>query len=266
MKRRVFLSALMTGAAGALAPRVQAQERRAVRPVPRVRRRTQILVKGGTVLSLDPKVGDFDVADVLIDGATIAAVGPNLPARADAEVLDASHAFLYLYFSQYGKPGASQGVAIARMPWADRDTPVGAFSVLQHGAWIPPRQVDADVPRWEYPAGTPLVAAGNPWHDADFAVDAFWGASIHWNTYLERYVMLLNRAKNEHFDNEGIYVSFSAALDDAAAWSAPRKLMNGGDWYPQVAGLEPGGTDRQAGQRARFFLVGRSSRYIEFSR
>src|SRR5690349_16757151 len=94
MKRRVFLSALMTGAAGALAPRVQTQERRAVRPVPRVRRGTQILVKGGTVLSLDPKVGDFDVADVLIDGATIAAVGPNLSARADAAIVDASHAIV----------------------------------------------------------------------------------------------------------------------------------------------------------------------------
>jgi len=181
-------------------------------------------------------------------------------------VLDAGHAFLYLYFSQYGRPAASQGVAVARMPWADRDNPVGAFAVLQRGAWIPPRQVDAEAPRLEYPAGTPLVDVGHPWHDADPAVDAFWGASIHWNTYLERYVMLLNRAKNENFDNEGIYISFSSALDDAAAWSAPRKLMNGGGWYPQVVGLEPRGTDRQAGQRARFFLTGKSSRYIEFTR
>ena len=42
--------------------------RRAVRPVPRVVPGRQILLKGGTVLSLDPKVGDFDTADVLIDG------------------------------------------------------------------------------------------------------------------------------------------------------------------------------------------------------
>ena len=94
MKRRVFLSALAAGAAGALTPAIHAQERRAVRPVPRVRRGTQILVKGGTVLSLDQKVGDFDVADVLIDGATIAAVGPNLAARADAYVVDASRAIV----------------------------------------------------------------------------------------------------------------------------------------------------------------------------
>jgi hypothetical protein len=104
------------------------------------------------------------------------------------------------------------------------------------------------------------------WHDADAAVDAFWGPSIHWNTYLERYVMLLNRARDENYNNEGIYVSYARRLDDPRAWSAPRKIMNGGGWYPQVAGLEAGGTDKQAGQRARFFLTGRSEHYIEFSR
>lgn len=56
-------------------------------------RRRQVLLKGGTVLSLDPRVGDFDTADVLIDGATIAAVGPNLSAGG-AQVVDASHAIV----------------------------------------------------------------------------------------------------------------------------------------------------------------------------
>lgn len=48
----------------------------------------RILLRGGTVLSMDPGVGDFDMADVLIDGSTIEAVGPNLDAS--AEVVDAS--------------------------------------------------------------------------------------------------------------------------------------------------------------------------------
>jgi cytosine/adenosine deaminase-related metal-dependent hydrolase len=47
------------------------------------------LIRGGTVLSLDPNVGDFTTADVLVDGDEIADVGPNL-AVADAEVIDAS--------------------------------------------------------------------------------------------------------------------------------------------------------------------------------
>ncbi|HEX9864835.1 MAG TPA: amidohydrolase family protein [Acidimicrobiia bacterium] len=47
------------------------------------------LFRGGIVLSLDPVVGDFANADVLIDGDRIAAVGPNLAVNG-AEVIDAS--------------------------------------------------------------------------------------------------------------------------------------------------------------------------------
>ena len=47
------------------------------------------LITGGTVLSLDPNVGDFESADVLIEGDRIVAVGPNL-SNGNAEVIDAS--------------------------------------------------------------------------------------------------------------------------------------------------------------------------------
>jgi hypothetical protein len=36
--------------------------------------------------------------------------------------------------------------------------------------------------------------------------------------------MLLNRAADENFDQEGIYVSMSTALDDPATWSVPTKI------------------------------------------
>ena len=52
-------------------------------------RKRRILLRGGVVLSLDPKVGDFEKADVLIDGKLIAQVAPTVPA-ADAEVVDCS--------------------------------------------------------------------------------------------------------------------------------------------------------------------------------
>jgi 5-methylthioadenosine/S-adenosylhomocysteine deaminase len=42
----------------------------------------RVLIKNGVVLTMDPKLGDFDRADVLIEGAKIAAVGPNLTATA----------------------------------------------------------------------------------------------------------------------------------------------------------------------------------------
>jgi 5-methylthioadenosine/S-adenosylhomocysteine deaminase len=49
----------------------------------------RILLKGGVVLSLDPQVGDFEQADVLIEGSKIVEVQPNL--RASAAVIDASN-------------------------------------------------------------------------------------------------------------------------------------------------------------------------------
>jgi 5-methylthioadenosine/S-adenosylhomocysteine deaminase len=49
----------------------------------------RVLLKGGCVLSLDPKIGDFDTADVLIEGSRIAAVAPNLTAT--ATIIDASN-------------------------------------------------------------------------------------------------------------------------------------------------------------------------------
>ena len=47
------------------------------------------LIKGGTVLTLDPGIGDFDVGDVMVEGDKILAVGPGL-ANGEIEVIDAS--------------------------------------------------------------------------------------------------------------------------------------------------------------------------------
>jgi 5-methylthioadenosine/S-adenosylhomocysteine deaminase len=49
----------------------------------------RILIRGGHVLSMDPDVGDFAEADVLIAGRTIEEIGPNLEAG-DAEIIDAA--------------------------------------------------------------------------------------------------------------------------------------------------------------------------------
>src|SRR5262245_60336173 len=47
------------------------------------------LIKGGVVLSLDRNIGDFERADVLIEGDRIAAVRPDI--SADAAVIDAAN-------------------------------------------------------------------------------------------------------------------------------------------------------------------------------
>ncbi|MCL2429264.1 MAG: amidohydrolase family protein [Alphaproteobacteria bacterium] len=48
----------------------------------------RILLKGGAIISMDPKVGDLVQGDVLIEGKKIAAIAPALNA-ADAQVIDA---------------------------------------------------------------------------------------------------------------------------------------------------------------------------------
>jgi 5-methylthioadenosine/S-adenosylhomocysteine deaminase len=48
----------------------------------------RIIIRGGSVMSMDPKVGDFPEGDVLIEGKKIRAVGPHLNAG-DAEEIDA---------------------------------------------------------------------------------------------------------------------------------------------------------------------------------
>ncbi len=180
-------------------------------------------------------------------------------------MVDSSWRDVYFFFSGYAENPAAQGVAVARLAWADRDRPQGRVAIWNQGAWLPP--VRRHSRALEYPAGTPLVMPSKPWHDANLSVDAFWGPSVHWNTYLERYVMLLNRARDEQYNNEGIYVSYAPTLDDPRAWTVPHKIMNGGGWYPQIAGSERGsGSDKQMGQRARFFLTGRSTSLLEFRR
>jgi hypothetical protein len=183
-------------------------------------------------------------------------------------LLDAGSQDVYLFFSQYFGGTGRQGVAVARLAWADRDAPAGKATIFSDGAWLPIEERTAESPSTlSYPPGTPLARASRPFHDGDKSADVYWGASVHWNTYLEQYVMLLNRAKDENFGSEGIYLSYSRSLSNPSEWTAPHKLIDGGEWYPQVVGIENGaGTDRLAGRRARFFMTGKSNQMIEFSR
>jgi 5-methylthioadenosine/S-adenosylhomocysteine deaminase len=88
--RRAFLSssAAVVGLSSAipadgLAP--SAARASGVQPV--VGQPRRLLLKGGCVLTVDPALGDFDTADVLIEGATIVQVAPSIDVA--AEVIDA---------------------------------------------------------------------------------------------------------------------------------------------------------------------------------
>jgi cytosine/adenosine deaminase-related metal-dependent hydrolase len=88
--RRDFLkAATATGAAasGLFAARPAAADN-GDKPADSGRPNRRMIIRGGAVMSMDPGVGDFAQADVLIEGAKIAAVGPNLRANG-ASVIDA---------------------------------------------------------------------------------------------------------------------------------------------------------------------------------
>jgi cytosine/adenosine deaminase-related metal-dependent hydrolase len=51
---------------------------------------SQLLIKGGTVVSMDAGVGTLASGDVLVEGERISAVGPRLDAPAGAEIVDAT--------------------------------------------------------------------------------------------------------------------------------------------------------------------------------
>jgi 5-methylthioadenosine/S-adenosylhomocysteine deaminase len=95
MSRRHFLissaAGTVAGAIGTetLAGTALAADRKGKGSSPGGIRGGRILLKSGCVLSLDPNVGDFETADVLIEGSKIVAVQPDL--KASAEVIDASN-------------------------------------------------------------------------------------------------------------------------------------------------------------------------------
>jgi hypothetical protein len=174
-------------------------------------------------------------------------------------IVDRERQFFYFLFSNYG--GAGQGVAIARMAFENREFPVDAVWKYFEGHWDEPG-LGGRV--------TPLLPARVGWDKTN--TDSFWGPSVHWNTYLETYVMLLNRSCcSPGWPQEGIYVSYNRHLGDPGGWSTPQLLIRGKDiaaehpWYPQVIGLGAGETDTLAGQVARFWVKGFSNWEIVFS-
>lgn len=161
--------------------------------------------------------------------------------------------FVYVLFGNYGGRVEEQGVAIARMAWSDRNDPAGKVWKW-HGD------------RWESPGigglVTPIFPAMTAWQSED--CDAFWGPSVHWNTEINQYVMLLNRASGTGWVQEGIYVSFSREVEDPKSWSAPQQVFAGGSWYPQVIGTGPKDSDKRAGAGARVFIKGVSDHQLSF--
>lgn len=157
---------------------------------------------------------------------------------------DPSDRHFYFYFTNYAGVPESQGVSVARMAWDDRFSPAGAVYKYHGGTWSEPGLRGRS---------TPIFPATIPWQVSE--TDSFWGPSVHWNTHLGRFVMLLNRSCCEPgWPQEGIYLSTTANPSDPASWTAPKKIIEGGVWYPHVLGTGPGETSAIAGKSALLFM------------
>jgi hypothetical protein len=220
----------------------------------------------GALVSRDGGVSFEDLGIVLASGDPVRCDAQNgyfVGGHGDFTVIpDPEHQYFYFYFGNYGGSPEAQGISVARMAFRHLDHPVGAVYKYFEGAWDEPGLGGRS---------TPIFPVNVPWERAD--TDAFWGPAIHWNTYLESYVMLLNRSCCEPgFPQEGIYISLNPDISDPEGWTTPAPILKSADfeaslgWYPQVLGMEPGETDTVAGKKARLFLHGTSFWEIEFER
>lgn len=175
-------------------------------------------------------------------------------------VLDRDKRYFYFFFSTYGGPFWQQGVAVARMAFEDRFAPVGRVWKYYDFKWAEPGLGGLVTPVWRVDRAWQLPDA-----------EAFWGPSVHWNTFLERYVVLLNRACCEPgWRQEGIYIAFIKDLEQPWMYGRPGRILERSElprmpgFYPQVLGLENGETDHLAGQVARLYVQGVSRWEIIF--
>lgn len=221
----------------------------------------------GAMVSTDNGLNWHDMGIVLE-----APVGSNNPETTNkyfkggngdfAVVADHKKEHFYFFISTYHKDKGEQGVSVARMRYEDRDDPRGKVFKWHRGRWGQPG-LGGNV--------TPIFPATVDWHKPN--ADAFWGPSVHFNTYLNCWVMLLNRAKDKEWTQDGIYISYNGDISNPAGWTRPVKILDASElekskWYPQVMGTEATKqeTDKLAGRRARLFVAGVSKWEIVFLR
>jgi 5-methylthioadenosine/S-adenosylhomocysteine deaminase len=122
----------------------------------------RILLKGGVVLSLDKSVGDFEKADVLIEGRKIVAIRPNI--SAGARVVDCSGCivmpgFISTHNHQYEGiqraiiadgllPGGTAGDPDAQ-PTSTVDNVYESYNSVVQAIWTTGRIGSATAPQWD---------------------------------------------------------------------------------------------------------------------
>ncbi|NJN80963.1 MAG: hypothetical protein HC802_00850 [Caldilineaceae bacterium] len=173
-------------------------------------------------------------------------------------ILDRAGKTFYFLVGTYYKEVAQQGISLARMSYEDRGCPVGKVWKWHNGAWQEPGLNGAV---------TPILPVSRDWYDPE--PDTLWGPSVHWNHHINKYVILMNRAIDPAWKQEGIYISFTDDIGDPSSWTEPLRIVDGEHgWYPQVVGsdIQRQETEREAGHTSRLFIHGNSNFALRFSR
>jgi hypothetical protein len=214
----------------------------------------------GAAISYDSGKTFLDLGTIIADGDP-----PNCKSKNGfvaggngdfSVILDRTSTYFYFLYSNYGGPAANQGVAIARMPYETRFNPGGMVRKYYNGGWSEPGINGQE---------TPIFAAKVDWQSAN--TNSYWGPSVHWNTFLSTYVVLMNRSCcAPRYPQAGIYTTYNPDLSNIAGWTAPKKLLDTPLWYPQVIGSGAAGSDHQAGQTAPLYIGGQSQYQINFSK
>jgi hypothetical protein len=187
----------------------------------------------------------------------------------------ASGDYLYLFYGEYGYPGAydsatydplkeysGQCISVARIKLSDLDTPVGkakrwdgtGFNVAHDGV------------------GSPIKSLQIPVEDGGGAVSIpkqyHWGPSVSWNTYLDCWVMLMGKVESESWKGGSIYLAYNFNKDlsegnNAQQWTKPERILEYPDhtlWYPSMQPMNTPediankNTCMKLGKRARLFF------------
>lgn len=173
-------------------------------------------------------------------------------------ILDQDRQFFYFLFTNYGGDVSHQGIVTARLAFEDRKAPAGAVWKYHNGEWAEPG-IGGQV--------TPILPTRVAWRNAN--ADSFWGPAVHWNTYLQTYVVLLNRACCEPgWPQAGIHFTTNPDLAHPEKWIKPELILEGAGvgFYPQVIGIGEGETDTLAGEVVRLYVHGKSEWEILFSK
>jgi cytosine/adenosine deaminase-related metal-dependent hydrolase len=187
-----------------------------------------MLIKGGCVLSLDPAVGDFDAADVLVEGSRIVDVRPNITASAD--VVDAAGTIVMPGFvdthrhmwqgalrnilpdgllSDYGRDITGTARSVMRPEDARIGNLVSALGAVNAGV--------TTVLDWSHIGNTPA--------HADACIDALRESGVRAVYGYSGSAAGLRRLRTQYFSSGDQLLTLAyATTADPAAWAAARDV------------------------------------------